>query len=115
MTLMLVFINRQRLAILVWNDVNGNGLQDGGELGISGVTVTLYDTMDTKITDTTTNASGHYTFTNVVPNTYYLHFAGPTGYLASPKEQGSTPRWIAILTQPLLKLTASQLYMVKCR
>ncbi|KAA3659875.1 MAG: hypothetical protein DWQ04_21005, partial [Chloroflexi bacterium] len=83
------FFQSATLGNFVWDDINGNGLQDGGELGIPGVTVTLYDTTDAEITNMPTNASGYYTFTNLVPNTYYLHFSGPIGYVASPKDQGA--------------------------
>jgi hypothetical protein len=73
----------------VWNDLNGDGIQDGGEIGISGVAVTLYDSLDSSIGSTTTDASGYYTFTNLIPNTYYLHFTKPGGYITSPQDQGS--------------------------
>ena len=44
------------LGDFVWNDVNGNGIQDGGlEVGVQGVTVELYDSTDTLISTTTTD------------------------------------------------------------
>ena len=58
----------------VWNDLNGNGLQDTGENGISNVMVTLYDSDDILINQTSTNQNGNYSFQNLFPGLYYLHF-----------------------------------------
>jgi hypothetical protein len=47
----------------VWNDANGNGLQDAGEAGIAGATVHLYAANGTTLlSTTTTDATGSYTF-----------------------------------------------------
>jgi serine-aspartate repeat-containing protein C/D/E len=46
----------------VWHDANANGLQDEGENGIAGTTVTLYDGAGTEITTTTTDGDGFYSF-----------------------------------------------------
>ncbi len=46
----------------VWYDTNGNGTQDGGETGISGVTVQLRDIFNTVIDTDTTDGSGAYGF-----------------------------------------------------
>lgn len=71
----------------VWNDYNGNGIQDTGEPGIAGVTVTLtYANGGT--TTTTTAANGAYSFTNLAPGTYSVSFTTPTGFIASPALQG---------------------------
>ncbi len=75
----------------VWNDVNANGIQDTGEAGIKGVTVTLYDSSKTKMGTTTTNATGLYHFINLLPGTYYVGFTAPNGYKFSPQyAKGST-------------------------
>jgi hypothetical protein len=50
----------------VWNDANKNGIQDAGEHGIAGVTLTLSGTTlaGAGVTaHTTTDANGHYSFT----------------------------------------------------
>lgn len=70
----------------VWNDTNSDGIQDDGEPGIGGVTVTLYDADDNEIGSTTTAADGSYSFTDLVPGDYYLIFTGPGGYEASPQD-----------------------------
>ena len=81
----------------VWEDVNGNGIQDAGEPGIANVTVHLYgagpdgtfgtsdDTSDTM----TTATGGIYEFTNLPPGKYYLKFDPPTGYSITLKDQGT--------------------------
>ncbi len=50
---------------IVWNDLNANGVQDGGEAGLAGETVFLTD--QSGVTNlappTTTNGSGAYSFT----------------------------------------------------
>lgn len=76
------------LGDFVWEDVNANGVQDQGEPGLSGVTVTL--TGPTGTTPTTTDASGHYTFTNLLPGVVYtVTFATPSGYGATLTNSGS--------------------------
>ncbi len=72
----------------VWHDLDEDGIQDGGELGIAGVTVELYE-KGVGLADTTTTASdGSYSFTGVQPTNYYLVFYTPSGYLFSPADQG---------------------------
>ena len=71
----------------VWNDLNGNGVQNGGEAGIAGVTVTITNSGGMILT-TTTNAGGNYTFSNLAAGTYTIAFTTPAGYIASPALQG---------------------------
>ncbi|MBC7884897.1 MAG: hypothetical protein H7X99_05445 [Saprospiraceae bacterium] len=59
---------------LVWDDMNGNGLQDNGEPGIDNAIVSLFDENDNLIAQTSTNALGFYFFQHVFPGNYYLHF-----------------------------------------
>lgn len=58
----------------VWNDLNENGLQNDGELGIPGVTVSLFASNNTFITSTSTDANGNYLFEMVEGRNYYLVF-----------------------------------------
>ena len=77
------------LGDFVWHDKNANGIQDTGETGIKSVTVTLHKPDGTTRT-TTTDANGKYLFSSLVPGSYYVAFAKPTGYdCFSPKDQGS--------------------------
>ena len=69
----------------VWEDVNLNGTQDGGEPGVPGVVVTLY-LNGVPISTTTTDASGFYGFFNLTPTVpYTLAFALPPGYTGFTK------------------------------
>jgi hypothetical protein len=52
----------------IWEDVNGNGIQDAGEPGFAGITMELYDASGTTLLATTSsNANGYWYFnyTNV--------------------------------------------------
>jgi len=74
----------------VWEDLDADGLQDTGEAGLRDVTVNLYyKHNDTLAATITTNTTGYYLFTNLVPDDYYLDFIFPGGYLFSPGDQGS--------------------------
>jgi hypothetical protein len=73
----------------VWEDRNKNGVQDAGEPGLAGVTVTLTRPDNTTQT-TTTDANGAYSFVNLIPGTYSVSFATPAMYTASPSNVGTT-------------------------
>lgn len=63
---------------LVWLDNDNDGIAEMGEPGIEGVTVELWiDTdadgiKDTKVDQTVTDADGHYVFSGLAKDTYYL-------------------------------------------
>jgi gliding motility-associated-like protein len=66
----------------VWLDCNKNGVQDAGEIGIKGATVTLSGTAfdnSSVSTTTTTSTGGQYQFTGVKPGKYILTFSSPSG------------------------------------
>jgi len=63
----------------VWEDLNHDGVQGVGEPGIGGVVVSL-QTLTTTLA-TLTDASGYYTFSNLMPGVpYTVGFTAPTGY-----------------------------------
>ena len=87
---------------VVWLDSNGNGRQDnlnqtGGEPGVSGVTVTLYDTATDQpievspgvsLTDTT-DANGAYLFDDLPEGNYYVVFdlnTLPSGFVVTTQD-----------------------------
>lgn len=80
----------------VWADANDNGLLDGGETGLSGVTVNLYldsnndGTPDTAtpLAVTTTNSTGFYLFSNLTATTYIVEVVAPAGYRSSTPDGG---------------------------
>jgi hypothetical protein len=65
--------NTLTLGNQIWNDTNNNGLREGSELGVGGVTVQLYtstnntagDADDVLVSSTTTTPSGAYNFTGL--------------------------------------------------
>jgi hypothetical protein len=60
-------------------DNNGNGLNDDAQ-AVANATVTLYNANGTPVATTATNTDGDYTFTNVLPGTYYVGFSNlPAG------------------------------------
>ncbi len=60
----------------VWNDLNGNGIQDAGEPGIPGVTVTLTGPVNAT---TVTDANGAYLFSNLPAGNYTVSASTPAG------------------------------------
>ncbi len=76
----------------VWLDSNANGIQDNGETGLSGVTVTLYDGNGNPVgSPVVTQSSGAYSFTSLTPGSYKVCFSNqPNGYLFSPTGKGTS-------------------------
>ncbi len=72
----------------VWEDLNGNGLQDLGELGIAQADVQLLDDGGAVLRSTQTNSVGLYQFTDLIAGDYELRFAAPNGYLATTVRAG---------------------------
>ena len=92
----------------VYTDSNGNGSQDIGEPGISGVTVTLYqdngsspgiwDAGDAQVTTKVTDANGYYLFTGLAAGNYVVRIlsppagtntGNPLGGAGNPTNQGA--------------------------
>jgi uncharacterized repeat protein (TIGR01451 family) len=80
-----------KLGDRVWFDLNRNGIQDGGELGMGGVKVTLVSagadgvlgTADDTSRVTTTDGSGNYLFDGVTFGTYKVVVDVPKSYLVT--------------------------------
>ncbi|NLH74729.1 MAG: DUF11 domain-containing protein [Verrucomicrobia bacterium] len=97
------FVKPAGLGNWVWNDLDGDGIQDPIEQGIPGVTVTLVITWPDNSTTTlvtTTDSQGYYTFDNLLLDedydgvgsgepTFSISVATPTGGTPSPINQGS--------------------------
>jgi len=74
---------------LVWYDANADGIQEKGEPGIQNVTVRLYHSEGSRVTESATDGEGIYSFVNVSDGDYYVQFMRPAGYLFSPQHVGS--------------------------
>ena len=67
----------------VWHDLDGDGIQDFNEPGIEDVTVLLYNDENELIDSTTTDSNGNYLFEDVYPDTYYIVFEDPEGFVST--------------------------------
>ncbi|MBB65132.1 MAG: hypothetical protein CMO81_08715, partial [Waddliaceae bacterium] len=81
-------ISNASISGLAWDDVNGNGLREGGEALLSGVTVNILDSGLNLVSSTVTDGSGAYTF-NAMPGTYTIEFIAPGETLFSPQDAGT--------------------------
>jgi protocatechuate 3,4-dioxygenase beta subunit len=69
----------------VFDDLNGNAIQDAGEPGIPGVTVTLINTgSGEEVATQVTAADGSYLFTGLPPGDYAVQFEIPDTYVFTP-------------------------------
>lgn len=73
----------------VWEDVNKNGIQDYGEVGVGYVTVKLLDCNGQVLSTTQTDENGNYYFNNIPEGNYKLRFVLPSGYTFTLKDVGT--------------------------
>ncbi|HKO99586.1 MAG TPA: SdrD B-like domain-containing protein [Pyrinomonadaceae bacterium] len=73
---------------LKFNDLNGNGVRDTGEPGISGWTIKITDSSGNTQT-TTTNSSGNYSFTVPAPGTYTVAEVLQSGWAQTAPSTGN--------------------------
>ena len=80
--------NTAQLGDRLWYDTDRDGVQDTGETGVAGVTVTLagagadgvFGTADDISRTTTTNSTGNYLFSNLSAGQYRVTFGAVAGY-----------------------------------
>ncbi|MCA9295792.1 MAG: hypothetical protein KC983_04730, partial [Phycisphaerales bacterium] len=80
-----------KIGDFIFEDLNGNGIQDGGEPGIPGVTVKLLDAGLVQIATVVTDGTGMYMFGGLSAGTYTVMIDGttvPPGYTESPPNVG---------------------------
>jgi uncharacterized repeat protein (TIGR01451 family) len=92
------FAGKSTLGDFVWNDLNGDGLQDINEPGIDGVLVNLY--LDSNqngqidasefVTSTTTAGGGLYDFDVTAGGTQYIVEVAPSNFASSGPLDGYT-------------------------
>ncbi len=76
----------------VWEDLNGDGIQDPTEPGIPNVEVTLtgIDANGNNVSLTaTTDENGQYDFDGLLPGTYKITFSTPTNFASTPANVGN--------------------------
>ncbi len=65
-----------------FSDANGNGVQDAGEPGVGGIAVMAIDLLTGEVTRTTTDGSGAYSITGLLPGVNLVQVGAlPVGYL----------------------------------
>ena len=74
---------------LVWDDVDADGVQDPGEVGIAGVTVRLFNGAGTEVGSTVTDVDGEYDFAGLTPGACHIEVDIPDGLVASPQDEGA--------------------------
>ncbi len=97
------YIGALNIGNLVWNDLNANGIQDSGEPGLAGVTVTVAITTTggvinstnptitlTTTSTTSTNLAANYQITRVPPAAGFrvVSLSAPFSYRATLSNQG---------------------------
>lgn len=76
----------------VWNDADKDGIWDSNEVGIWGVTVSLYDASNNFVAETTTDYDGNYIFENLIPGDYTVIETNLPGWTSSTPD--SVPEYV---------------------
>ncbi|MFZ4543631.1 MAG: SdrD B-like domain-containing protein [Saprospiraceae bacterium] len=84
--------NKSQMGNFVWEDKNGDGVQQGNEPGIADIKVTLSGNMSSGnpvILTQQTDANGYYLFNGLMAGRYKLTFEAPLGYSSTAQDSGS--------------------------
>jgi hypothetical protein len=73
-----------------YEDLDGDGVWDGGEPGLSGWTIRAYDVGGTEVYSETTNVNGYYVFTAMEPGSYRVCEDLESGWTQSYPTSGFT-------------------------
>jgi uncharacterized repeat protein (TIGR01451 family) len=73
----------------VWDDYDGDGIQDPNEPGLSNVTVGIYNLQTNLLGQSITDANGQYIIRALTPSNYYVVFDLLPGYEWSSPDQGT--------------------------
>jgi hypothetical protein len=83
-------IANSSISDFVWEDENGNGVQDNGEPGLVDVTVNLLNANTlAQIATTDTIAGGIYAFNDLLPGDYIVEFEPPNDFVFTKRDQGN--------------------------
>jgi hypothetical protein len=74
---------------IIFNDMNGNGVQDPGEQGLAGWTILLVQEEDFLLTVTTTDADGSYSFGHLRAGQYGIGEVHRAGWTQTVPQSGS--------------------------
>jgi uncharacterized repeat protein (TIGR01451 family) len=82
--------NSSSIGDLLWEDSNGNGIQETGERGMAGITVNLYSAsnINTPILSMVTDSDGRYLFDNLSSGDYFVEFVIPDDMVVTKFQQG---------------------------
>jgi len=74
---------------ITWLDANNDGQYQNDESYIAGVEVSLFNTNDELVSQTTSNLAGFYNFTGVSAGEYYMQFELPLGHIYTSPNIGN--------------------------
>lgn len=72
-----------------YDDAEGNAAKEAGEAGVAGVVVDLAQPAGTTIANTTTDANGDYTFSDLAAGEYTVSAVAPDGWKLTAPAEGS--------------------------
>ncbi len=84
------FVRPGMLGSFIWEDIDGDGVQDAGEPGFTNVTVRLLDASSNLLETVVTDVSGAYLFTNLLPATYLVQVIAPTQFVFAVRDTATT-------------------------
>ena len=87
----------------IYSDLNGNGLRNTGEPGLSGWTVNLENAHGNIVATTTTDSNGNYSFGGLFPGTFEIAEVVQPNWVQT---QPQYPTFYALTTQSGLNISA---------
>ncbi len=79
----------QRAGDRVWEDLDGDGVQDAGEPGVANVLVGLYDDLGNPLDATITDGNGNFSLGGTLPaGSYFVQFAPPFDFVLTLQNLG---------------------------
>ncbi|MFT4535773.1 MAG: hypothetical protein ACJA1A_002681 [Saprospiraceae bacterium] len=87
---------------LVWHDIDGDGVKDSNEPGIEEVIINLYNDVSDLVATTVTDGNGYYLFDNVYPDTYFVEFIDPDGFVSTFAKEGTNDELDSDITNEII-------------
>jgi hypothetical protein len=76
----------------VWRDANADGIYNPVELGVPGITVTLWSASGTQLAQSITSATGYYLFEGLTNGDYEVHVAPSAGLTFTTRNVSNNSR-----------------------